>query len=408
MASSNLVIKMPKLHHAQMEVLQHPARFKVLCSGRRWGKTFLGVALCMERTFHTKRMSCWVAPTYKTANSGWRVLKKLAKQIPNALIKESEKRVEFPFLGDDAAIEVRSADKADNIRGVSLCYSVLDEFAFFKSGVFNEVIRPCLSDQQGGALIISTPKGRGDFWELYQKGLVDDFPDFASFNFDSKSNPYFPEEEWYAAKSSLPERVFKQEYMAEFTDDGGGVFVGLEDVLNPTRCSHSSSWAIGIDVARKSDYTALVALCRTCGDVKATSRFNGNTWSQIEDKILAFTNKWKPHRVTVDATGVGDAIFENLRRKGLNAKPFIFTNSSKEDIITSLQFGIEQKLTSISPRENELIGELQRFEYCINPKTRKISFNAPEGFHDDLVCAYALAYSLYNPRKATSKALLAR
>ena len=147
-------VTLPQLHEGQTEVAMSNARFKVLSAGRRWGKTRLGVWLCLEKAWQGKR-SWWIAPTYAMALEGWKDLRNIGVEY-GTVIKESEKTIITPTGG---MVSIRSADNPDRLRGAGLDFVVLDECAFMKENTWAEVIRPTLTERQGGALFISTPKG---------------------------------------------------------------------------------------------------------------------------------------------------------------------------------------------------------------------------------------------------------
>ena len=152
-------ITLPALHKSQRRVVASDARFKVLACGRRWGKTRLGSALCLESALHGGR-AWWVAPSYKMAAVGWRLIHELGIQIPGAEIRKVDRMVVLPTAG---TIQVRSADDPDSLRGEGLDLVVPDECGFMKEDAWTHALRPALSDRQGKAVFISTPKGRNWF-----------------------------------------------------------------------------------------------------------------------------------------------------------------------------------------------------------------------------------------------------
>ena len=152
-------------HPGQAEVHNTDARFKILAAGRRWGKTRLGVNECLDVASQGGR-AWWVSPSYKTSEVGWRPLRRLGGKI-GAEVRKVDRMVNLPGGG---SVQVRSADDPDSLRGEGLDFVVLDEIAFMKEEAWTEALRPALSDRQGKALFISTPKGHNWFWRLYQRG----------------------------------------------------------------------------------------------------------------------------------------------------------------------------------------------------------------------------------------------
>ena len=147
----------------QQQVISDQSRFKVLACGRRAGKTVLGTVLCLQ-TAGVGGRAWWVAPTYPVASIGWRAIKELALRLPGSEVRESERRVTLSSGGD---VQVKSADNPDSLRGEGLDLVVIDEAAFVKEAAWTEALRPALSDRQGSALFISTPRGRNYFYHLW-------------------------------------------------------------------------------------------------------------------------------------------------------------------------------------------------------------------------------------------------
>jgi len=209
----------PHFHDGQQEVHDSPARFKVIAAGRRWGKTKLGMSECIEVGLNGGR-AWWVAPTYPIAMEGWRPLARYLKKFQKiCTVREGDKEVRFENGG---LIQVRSADDPQRLRGAGLDLLIMDEAAFVKDIAWNEVLRPALSDRQGKAVFISTPKGHNWFYDLYLNAETQ--PGWAAFQYPTASNPFIPADEIEVARSEVGSLVFSQEYLAEFVAAGGTVF----------------------------------------------------------------------------------------------------------------------------------------------------------------------------------------
>lgn len=213
---ADIEITLPPLHRGgQRQVAMDPTRFKIIAAGRRWGKTRLGCILC-TKVAGEGGVAWWVAPAYPTAKIGWRIIRALGRQVPGIQIREVDKIVQFPNGG---WIQVKSADDPDSLRGEGLDFVVIDEVAKIKREAWYEALRPSLTDKRGRALFIGTPKPRGWFKDIFQKGQNGD-REFKSFRFRSIDNPYLSSEEIEEARRQLPELVFRQEYLAEFVEGG--------------------------------------------------------------------------------------------------------------------------------------------------------------------------------------------
>ena len=213
-----LDVTLPRLHPGQVEVRDSPARFKVLASGRRWGKTRLATTLCIATAVQGGR-AWWVAPTFPIASIGWRLLKTLGRQVPGAEIREVERRIALPGRG---VVQAKSADNPDSLRGEGLDLVVMDEAAFIKEEAWVSSLRPALSDREGAALFISTPRGRNWFYYLWNEGQERE--DWASWRFPTAANPFISPDEIESARQLLPALIFAQEYEAAFTEHFGAMF----------------------------------------------------------------------------------------------------------------------------------------------------------------------------------------
>jgi len=220
-----------RLHTKQQEVFFSPARFKVCAAGRRGGKTFLAaVTLIIEalknETSWGKRLgpanAVWyIAPTYSQAKDiMWATLKELAGPVAKQ-IKEKDLTIIMP---NDRMIVLKGSDREDTLRGISLSYVVLDEYADMKPDVFDVIISPALSDCMGGALFIGTPKGKNHFFDMWVSADREDLLDWESFHFCSIDNPMIPRSEIENARLRMTAEGFAQEYEAKFSSGGAGGF----------------------------------------------------------------------------------------------------------------------------------------------------------------------------------------
>ena len=208
---------MPTLSVPQANVFQCNKRFRVLIAGRRFGKTYLSVAELLRGASWPGFTAWYVAPTYRQAKQiAWRRLKELARPL---IVKTNETDLAVE-LSTGGIIALRGADNYDSLRGVGLDGVVLDEFADIAPEVWNEVLRPALSDRLGWALFIGTPKGYNFAHKTYVEAL--DKPDWAAFKYTTLEGGQVPLSEVIAAKAELDPKTFRQEYEASFETTGVG------------------------------------------------------------------------------------------------------------------------------------------------------------------------------------------
>jgi len=381
-------------HAAQQMIHDARARrFRVVCTGRRFGKTLCLAAELLARGGRARAGDYgWIAPTYNVAERGLEAFQTIAGGFIN-VCGRMPTRVEFKGLVGSVRIWFLSADNPDSIRGYGFNGIVIDEAASIPADVWHYVIRPTISQTLGWAVFCSTPKGRNWFYDLYTRGQDPAELDYQSFTFPSRASPFFPAAEWEEAQRTLPSDVFRQEYMAEFLEDSAGVFRNVDACLLPpeprTLNPRYSSVIIGCDVAKHTDWTVLVAMDAETGRCFAWERFNQLDWPIQKERIVAFARQHRG-RVVLDATGVGDPIYDDLKRVLPDIEGFKLTPASKAALVQRLMVAVEQRKICWPADWTVLTAEMKRYEYQIMP-SGGITYSAPSGYHDDCVMALALA-----------------
>ena len=212
-----------KLSDPQRQVADDQARFRVLVTGRRFGKTTLAIReLCY--TARIPGRVCWyVAPSYRQAKQiAWVKLKKILQDLRwVSKINEAELTVS---LKNGSRICLRGADNPDSLRGVGIDFLVLDECADIQESAFTEVLRPTLSDTKGNALFIGTPKGMNWFYDLYQKGQTQTEEEWSSYQFTTLDGGWVEPEEIEQARKDLDVKTFRQEYQATWENYSGVIY----------------------------------------------------------------------------------------------------------------------------------------------------------------------------------------
>lgn len=381
-------VKMPLLHLGQRAVWDHPARFQVLATGRRWGKSRLGSLRTVWAGSRSMR-AWWVAPSFPMASIGWRMIKHLCRQLPEVEIRESDRMITFPGNG---WVQVKSADNPDSLRGEGLDFLVIDECAFVRDDAWNEALRPALSDRVGSAYLISTPKGRNWFWRAWMRGQ-EGGGEWHSWQLPTSANPYIAPAEIEAARGSLPERVFAQEYLAQFLEDGGGVFRRVLDAAIANAQEHKESghnYVFGVDWARSNDWTVITVIDATTKQVVAIDRFNQIDYSLQIARLRALYDRFLPDAIIAESNSMGGPLVESLQRQNMPIQPWLTTNASKAQAIDALALAFEQSAISILP-DPVLIAELQAYESERLPSGLS-RYSAPAGLHDDCVISLALAW----------------
>lgn len=365
---------MIKLTKPQTAVWKGKTRFKVLITGRRFGKTFFALTWLLHKAASKKGIYYYIAPSYVAAKSiAWRLLKELADghfRVKN----ESELYVEFD---NGSVIQLKGADNRDGLRGVSLAGAVLDEAAFMAEEVWTEVIRPATSDQQAPVVFISSPSGWNWLKSLYDYAKSGEDDNWQAWQFTTADGGNVKLEEIEAAKRELPEKTFNQEYMASFETLANRVYSNFDRNINVTselaNPNNVRDLHIGIDF-NVSPISACVGI-KVADQLHVVDEIcimNSNTTELSQEiksrypnhKIYAYPDPSGKARKTSAAGGVTD--FTILQQHGFyvvapNAHPAVADRINEVQAMLCNANG--DRRLFISPKCKELIKGLDGMTY---------------------------------------------
>src|SRR5688572_11007097 len=251
-------------HPGQLEVHRSRAQRRVLACGVRWGKSLCaameGIAAALrpcERSFG------WVvAPSYELADKIFREIALVVSiHLRSRIVKLTERELVLLNLGGGrSTIRAKSADNPNSLLGEGLDWLIIDEAARLKPEAWQAHLSQRLIDKKGWALLISTPRGKGWFYDMFRRGQDKDDKEHESWNLPSWSNPTLDRELIEQEREKLPERVFRQEYGGEFIEGEGAVFRYIREratgaFLAPEK---GVTYYAGLDLGRLADYTVLV------------------------------------------------------------------------------------------------------------------------------------------------------
>jgi hypothetical protein len=361
--------------------------------------------LAVERALQDSATTVWwVAPSYEQANSyGFEKIDPLL----SADILSEEPTLTKPreiSLVNGSTLSFRSAEREDSLRGGGVNFLIIDEAGSVPDRAWTNELRPTLSDTVGEMIAIGTPKGRNWFSQWFQRGQSSDHPDVASWQAPTKQNPHVPDSEIDSARQDMPDRVFEQEYQAEFVEAGGSVFTDVrertgEDYLLPVGASESRSpYRIGVDLARADDWTVVIVIDED-DRVVAFERVQETTWSRIQEIIERVADRYEPCNIAVDRTR-DNKIVEDIEMSGYQVEPIQFSSRKKQTLIENLVTMIETDRLTIPASAETLLSELERYT-VERTDTGRASYSAPHGCHDDCVDALALAVSATSPAQTT-------
>ena len=389
MLANSYIIKPPPLLDWQKLVRRSTARFKVICVGRRAGKTKGGEVEALETAINGG-VVWWIAPVYSQGSIGWGGLKQLCRQIPGVEMREGDRIANFPSGG---LIQIKSGDDPNNLKGAGLDLAVFDEAALVKQAVWIESVRPALADKLGRALFLSTPKGIGNwFYRLFGYGLDPAFSDWECWQFPTSINPNIRVSEIEQARNDMPERLFRQEFMAEFIEDSGAVFRNVDavSVLEPLHAALDGHRYIGgLDWGKSNDFTALSIWDQDTRQEVYLDRFNKIDWKYQRDRIAMLYERFNLSMIWAESNSIGGPNIEALQAEGHNIAPFETNNASKGEIINGLALSIERPDIQLL---NDPVATMELKSYELERlSSGKFKYGAPDGMHDDTVIARALA-----------------
>lgn len=428
-------------HLGQMEVIEainknflseEPAAIIEVIASRGWGKTLFSVmqVLMPYLQFTEDLKVMWVAPTYSTAMSpiddvfrgvDERTGKRWIPEFDDKgnRVWEFKSTMSGPQLTiwNGSTVSFKSADAPDSIvsRGYNLI--IIDEAALIEEHVFTQQILGTARKQGIKIFIISSPRGKKHWtYKYFLKGQDKSNKQYISFQQPYTKNPHFNPVLSKLIKD-LPEWLYRQEYLAEFIDDGDSVIRGLEHIIQGMEIDFESTqqewdtditditiksfqgdthrrakerkFIVAMDLAKSVDFTVLMAMDCENGQVVYYKRLNKTDYREILELATQVCKRYNDAELIFDATGVGAGLGDVLENYDVTSVPFVFTNDSKVDIINKLILSIEHREIMI-PNIVTIKNELSAYTYTLT-RTGKISYNAPSGFHDDIVVTLAMA-----------------
>lgn len=364
-----------------------------VCASRQTGKTMLGMNQAIRWGLEKKNaVIMWVSPT---SAQTIKVYKGILNAVGDAPFIESYKQTQGDTeirFHNGAVIKFKSAHSEDNLRGETVNYMILDEAAFIKEDTFLEILLPMLNVAGRKLLIISTPKGRSNWFHKYYIKGTNGTKGFKSFRFNCYQNPFANPDIIQIAKDNMPDLIFRQEYLAEFVE-GAAIIENIRELCNRKMIYlpvDGKKYYAGIDLALKNDYTVFSVVDED-GNLVFFDRFNKVTAPELKERLAKLIKRWKPENTLIELNNMGGVIYDDLRElyeikklQGWNT-----SHSSKNEIINHLINAFSSKSITL-PDDDILRGELETFEMNITP-SGKVKFEAAQGMHDDIVMSLAIA-----------------
>lgn len=400
-------------HQGQLTIHMATELRRIVACGVRWGKTKAAAMEALAAALQPAEYSVgWiVAPNYDLAN---RVFREIVLTVRNHLrhhiiaISESQGTLKLRNMqGGISEIQTKSAESPDSLLGEGLDWLVIDEASRIKASIWFGYLAPRLTDKSGWALMISTPKGKGFFCEMFRLGQSGD-QTWRSWNLPSWTNPRLPVANIEEARAKSPEKVFRQEYGAEFIEGEGAVFRNVRECATGAfrDWEPGRKYYAGLDLARTEDFTVL-SIVDDKKRLVFVDRYRRLDWSIQLQRVKVALQRYRNPPVYVDSTGAGQPVFELLRKEGVQAIGYTFSRQSKDALINNLALMLEKMEVGL-PRPDlwsEGIEELEEFQYSITD-AGNLTSAAPGGGHDDIVISLALAAWHLRPRQEPTISLV--
>lgn len=393
---SGPVVYLPRMRPDQWEIARHPARVKVLSMGRRWGKTVLGGNIAIPTAAQGGKVA-WVALTYKNGRPLWRAVESalgdLAKR-GGARLNKAERTVEIACGGGWGFLGIYSGDNPASIRGEDFDLVIIDECSRLPEEVWTSDVEPTLADRNGSALLISTPTGKNWFWQwwLMGQGAVDE-REVKSWRAPSSDNPS-PNIRRAAglAQERLPERVYEQEWLAQFLDTGGEVFRLVRTrATGKPQAPYSGVFVLGVDFGQTADWTVITVWDAESRTMVEMDRFHGISWALQRARIRAMSEKWAAALVYVEANSMGGPNAEALMDDGVPVVQFLTTAQTKPPLIQNMVLAMERAEITLLD-DSRLIAEFEGYQQKASVNTGRLSYGSPPGMHDDIVMSACIGY----------------
>ena len=397
--------------HNAMKDAFHSGRIFVVKSKRQVGKTTMAENILLKVAIeHNRTLSCLVEPTLDQAR---RVYKEMVKAIEHTPIikRKNDSLLELELINGSSII-FKSAEQRDNLRGFTVTgILVIDECAFIQDDIF-DILQPTTDVHSAPILLISTPKlKQGFFYRYYSAGASGDNPNIVSIDFNQYDTSFLlSKDKLEQYRTMMPRAQFTTEYLGEFLDSDSILFTNIKECVGtPTE---AKELFVGIDWGSGAggDYTSV------CGfnekrEMVFIDYFNDKSTFEQARYIadLLALNGGKVKNILAESNSIGTPMIallkDELDKRGKRdishlVTPFVTTNSEKVRLVNQLQVALEQKAVTLLD-DRGLLVQLAAYEATYNPKTNNVSYNAPQGLHDDNCISTMLALDALESGRTT-------
>lgn len=398
--------------HDAMAGCSGSGKIFVVKAKRQVGKTTMAENILLKTALEKRgSLSCLVEPTLDQSR---RVYKDLVKAIEHSpLIKrKNDSLLEIEFINGSQII-FKSAEQRDNLRGFTITgVLIIDECAFIQDDIY-DILQPSTDVHAAPILLISTPKlKQGFYYRYYTAGASGTNPNIVSIDFNDFDTSYLlPKDKLEQYRTMMPRAQFTTEYLGEFLDSDAILFTNIKECVAPPALVDDGIY-VGIDwgTGTGGDYTSVCAF-NAGRQMAFIDYFNDKSTFEQARYIadLLSLNAGKVKGVLAESNSIGTPMIALLKdeldkrgQRGVSrlVTPFVTTNAEKVRLVNQLQVALEQKNITLLD-DPGLLTQLAAYEATYNPKTNTVSYNAPQGLHDDNCISTMLALDALESTRRT-------
>lgn len=363
----------------------------VIKAKRQVGKSIMLENILLEKAITSNgSTSILLTPTLKQSRKVYKDIIKAIEHTP-LIKKKNETLLELQLLNNSEIIFI-SAEQKENLRGYTADLLCIDEAAYISDDVFG-IVMPFCNVKKAPIVICSTPKFKtGMFYKFYSMGGTGNIFTVDFNNYDTSI--MLSNEMLEIYRQTLPKLQFQTDYLGLFADLNSELFGDVSKLIN-NKPFYNNNYYIGIDwgTGQGKDYTA-ISVFNSLGQMIHLNQWNDLDETQTITKIAEIIEEYKPIKVSVEFNSIGSIFYSLLKQKlpNINIQKFITTNESKNNLVRTLQLGIQNK--QISFLTNQTLFQQMAIYQIQQTKTGKTTFNAANGYNDDLLFATMLAYKL--------------
>ena len=398
----------PYLHQAdviaELKDARGTGKIVTVNSSRQKGKTTLIANLLLFFSINfAKTNNYCVSPTLKQSKAIYKVI---MDAISSSGIVRTKNGTDLTItLINGSTINFKSAEQRTALRGFTADFLCIDEAAFIPDEIFY-LILPWADAKKAPILMTSTPFVKGGFFFNYFNYGLEHTHNTVTINWSDPKykesiEKILPPEKLEEYRSVLPKNVFKTEYLGEFLDDDGSVFTGVKECLKQSVIGPYDNLYVGLDFSNQGENDdTVISIFNGYGEQVYLKYFNN--LSPLK-QIVKIVEELEPYADQIDViacelnsigTPYTDLIKDQSQLLADKVEGFQTSNTSKNAIVLNMQTALEKKNVTLLPDEKE-IRQFGFFTATYNPKTRNVSYAAPQGLNDDLVMATLIAYDAY-------------